>query len=301
MENLMNVLVGADPEVFMYKNNKVVSAFGMVKGDKKAPYPVKDGAVQVDGMALEFNIDPAKNEEEFVSRIGSVMATLMGMVPDFEVKAVPAQKFTKKLMSSQPKEAVELGCEPDYNAWTEAENPKPDEGIQYRTGSGHIHIGWTNGQDIHDPDHIEACRMLAKQMDCLVTIPYLYHYVLGDNKALAAEVKRRELYGMAGSFRPKPYGMEYRVLSNTWLDSEDRMKWVYRATINAVNKLFEGDAAYKRAGKRSVYAAINEGEEFSITELTINFAGRHELPKKVVTVDSRLPMVDVFNKIKATI
>jgi hypothetical protein len=38
---------------------------------------------------------------------------------------------------------------------------------------------------------------------------------------------RRELYGKAGAFRPKPYGVEYRVLSNRWLNSEALIRWVY--------------------------------------------------------------------------
>lgn len=250
MENLLNVLIGADPEVFMYKGNRVKSAYGVIKGDKKNPYPVDNGAVQVDGMALEFNITPATNEDEFVTRINSVMNTLASMVPDFNIKAVPSQGFSNKFLAGQPKEAVELGCEPDYNAWTGEENPKPDEAITMRTGSGHIHIGWTKDQDINDPEHLEACRMLVKQLDCLVAVPYLVYFT--NSTEAKKEAARRMLYGMAGAFRPKPYGVEYRVLSNTWLLSDDRMRWVYKATLNAVNKLFEGKAAYRNTAQRDI-------------------------------------------------
>ncbi len=45
-----------------------VTASGLVIPDtaKEKPFPVTNGAVQVDGMALEYNIDPASTVEEFV-------------------------------------------------------------------------------------------------------------------------------------------------------------------------------------------------------------------------------------------
>jgi hypothetical protein len=52
------------------------------------------------------------------------------------------------------------------------------------------------------------------------------------------------MYGAAGAFRPKPYGVEYRVLSNAWLQSEELMAWVYRTTTKAITDLFEGKAAF---------------------------------------------------------
>ena len=52
----MQILLGTDPEVFMKQHGKFISAHGMVEGDKENPYLVKDGAVQVDGMALEAAI-----------------------------------------------------------------------------------------------------------------------------------------------------------------------------------------------------------------------------------------------------
>ncbi len=70
----MEVLVGADPEVFVKDaSGQNVSGHGMVPGTKKKPHPVRSGAGQVDGTALEFNIEPSKTEEEFVSRIRIVM------------------------------------------------------------------------------------------------------------------------------------------------------------------------------------------------------------------------------------
>jgi hypothetical protein len=235
---MLNLLIGCDPECFVRKvgQKQIQSAHGLVPGDKKNPYKVHQGAVQVDGMALEFNIDPAKNEREFVENITGVMKIMAGMVPQYELVPVPVASFTKAIMAKQPKEALELGCEPDFCAWNEGQaNPRPNGDVNFRTGAGHVHIGWTNDVDINDPGHMEACIMATKQLD--------YYLGLGS-LVYDTDTKRRTMYGAAGAFRPKPYGVEYRVLSNAWLQSEELMAWVYRTTTKAINDLFEGKAAF---------------------------------------------------------
>lgn len=234
----LDILVGADPEVFVRKIGKkqFQSAHGLVKGDKKNPYKVERGAVQVDGMALEFNIDPAKNEQEFITNITGVMKIMGEMVPDYELVATPVANFTQAVLKKQPKEALELGCDPDFCAWKNgAANPRPNGDVNFRTGAGHVHIGWTNGIDVADPEHLEACIMATKQLD--------YYLGLGS-LVYDKDTKRRTMYGAPGAFRPKPYGVEYRVLSNAWLQSEELMGWVYRTTIRALTDLFEGRPAY---------------------------------------------------------
>ena len=62
----MQLLLGADPEAFVVlKDGGIpVSAHGLLPGTKDKPFPVEKGAVQVDGMAAEFNIEPAATEDE---------------------------------------------------------------------------------------------------------------------------------------------------------------------------------------------------------------------------------------------
>ena len=60
--NKPRILVGADPELFLRdkKTGQLVAAdINQIKGTKVTPYKVECGAVQVDGAAGEFNIDPA--------------------------------------------------------------------------------------------------------------------------------------------------------------------------------------------------------------------------------------------------
>lgn len=230
--NNIEFTFGADPEFFIQKNGLPVSAHGLIPGDKKNPHKVGWGAVQVDGMALEFNIDPAKGEAGFVRNLNAVMDTILKMVPDYEMYDQPVADFGFKYIQDQPEEAKELGCEPDFNAYTMDINPRPNADAPFRTASGHIHIGWTKGVDPHDHGHFEACATLAKMLDVYLGIPSL----LWDS-----DDRRRELYGKAGSFRPKSYGMEYRTLSNRWLrpDKPYLSKFIFNNAVSAVRNCFD--------------------------------------------------------------
>jgi hypothetical protein len=246
----MDILVGCDPEVFVKQNGVFKSAYGLIKGDKKHPMKVDKGAVQVDGMALEFNIDPARSEDEFSVNVQHVFNTMKLMVPDYEVVAVPVAHFDNGYMKTQPMEALELGCDPDYNAWAGIANVKPNADRPMRTASGHVHIGWTNDKDIQDAGHIGMCNDVAKQMDFMLGLPSLMY----DD-----DVLRREMYGKAGCCRYKPYGVEYRTLSNAWLKSEALMRWVYRNTIEGMNRLMNGDALFNKYG--DIQEIINSSDK----------------------------------------
>ena len=235
----MNILVGCDPEIFVKQNGIFKSAHGLIKGDKKNPQKIPYGAVQVDGMALEFNIDPAASEEQFVFNVNQVFAALKEMVPEYEVVATPVADFDPAYMKAQPEEALELGCDPDFNAWTGMANPRPQGDRPFRTASGHVHVGWTNGANIHDQEHIASAHAVARQLDFFLGLPSLFY---------DGDVKRRELYGKAGADRIKPYGMEYRTLSNAWLNSDKLMGWVYRNVQAGCKRLLEGETLSERFG-----------------------------------------------------
>lgn len=247
---MSKILIGCDPEIFVKKQGVFTSAHGLIPGNKKTPYKVDKGAVQVDGMALEFNIDAAASEQEFVMNVQTVMATLKSMVPGFELAPVPVADFPLEYIASQPLEARELGCEPDFNAYTGAANIKPNAELPMRTASGHVHIGWTDGEDIFDPAHRNACHAVAQQCDVLLGLGSLFY----DD-----DVRRRSMYGKGGAIRYKSYGVEYRTLSNAWLLTSERMAWVYRNAKKAVELLYEGTALYERA--KDVEEIINTSDK----------------------------------------
>lgn len=250
----MKITIGCDPELFVTKDNKFRSAHGLVPGTKEKPHPVEFGAVQVDGMALEYNIDPVDNEDDFVLYNQRVMAQLKDMVPGYEFAIVPSVRFNGAHFNSQPDEAKELGCTPDYNAYTLKENDKPDNKTTMRTAAGHIHIGFIEDADPKSDEHMIRCATLVKQLDAYLGLPS----VIYDN-----DKKRRAMYGAAGAFRPKPYGVEYRVLSNAWLLSENRMRFVFAQTVKGVQDLMKGHRAFDILGEDNLQFVINASDQYS--------------------------------------
>lgn len=230
----MTVLVGADPEVFVKdKKGRFRSAHGLVPGTKKDPYPVDHGAIQVDGMALEYNIDAASTREQFIYHNQSVLAQLAAAVPDYDIVIEPTATFHGNHMRAQPDVAKELGCEPDFSAYTDGgENPRPDNTTNMRTAAGHVHIGFTEGADPKGPEHMQRCVTLVKHLDMFLGLPSL----MWDR-----DNKRRIMYGKAGAFRPKSYGVEYRTLSNAWLNSSDLMGYVFDQVQACVDYLRSGE------------------------------------------------------------
>src|SRR5258706_208911 len=153
----LKILVGADPEVVLrdVKSGEFVSAHNLLPGTKDAPHKVDFGAVQVDGVAAEFNIDPANSAAKFSSNIEGVMSRLQAFVGDkYELVSQPSVVFPEEYFKSLPENVRELGCNPDWDAYTGQITEKPDgSGTTMRTFAGHIHIGWTDDVDPTDDTH----------------------------------------------------------------------------------------------------------------------------------------------------
>ena len=252
----MNILVGCDPEVFVKQGDVFKSAFGLIRGDKKNPQKIRNGAVQVDGMALEFNINPAASEAEFLLNVQDVFDQMCKMVPGYEVVASPVAFFDPEYLKNQPAAALELGCDPDYDGWTGIPNDKPDAQRPMRTASGHVHIGWTDNQNTDDKDYRIKCDVVAQQMDFFLGLGSLM---------FDSDVLRREMYGKATCLRYKPYGMEYRTLSNAWLRSENLIRWVYRNTTEGMRRLMSGDNLASKYGTEARDIINNSDKKAAIT------------------------------------
>ena len=221
----MEVTIGCDPEIFVKVNSKSVSAHGLVEGSKYNPQVVSCGAVQVDGMALEFNTDPATTKEQFSYNITAVLAAMRELVPsEYEFDFSPVAHFGSEYIAAQPDEAKELGCEPDFNAYTGEVNPTPDANGDFRTAAGHIHIGIDRVLTVPEQ------QKLVILCDLFMGLPSL---------SWDKDTKRRELYGKAGCFRVKPYGIEYRTLSNAWLETTEQQERVFELAVLAAKNLDE--------------------------------------------------------------
>jgi hypothetical protein len=94
-------------------------------------------------------------------------------------------------------QANTFGCEPDFNVYTGGMQSVAPPANGLRTFGGHIHVS----------GEMERTYMVVA-MDLYVG---LYCTAMGYESAT-----RKELYGKAGSYRPKPYGIEYRTVGNGW-------------------------------------------------------------------------------------
>lgn len=230
--------LGADPEVFLEdQKGALFNAFtliedGKCKGIKGQPELTLYGGLQVDGMAMEYNTIPTPDPVRFSELITE------GVVNIYERFKQPISNKSVKMfeldwLQEQHPLSVELGCDPDYNAWTNGGPNEPgDPSTNFRTAGGHVHIGWCQKKPIDDLEHTRDCIEAVKQMD----------YVLGMWSLLKDKYgsDRRKLYGKAGAYRPKPYGVEYRVLSNFWIFETSLAEEVGRRTIAGMKALEDG-------------------------------------------------------------
>lgn len=235
---MSTITIGADPEVFITNNGKFISAHNIVLGTKEHPASCAGGATQVDGVAAEFNVDPSESLEEFKENLLCVMDHLTNTIrmelPKANLLASPTAIFDEDYFNSLPQEATLLGCSPDYNAWKNGEeNDPPSTDEPFRTGAGHVHIGFTEFENPHDEDHFSKCIELTKMLDLTLFIKSL---------SWDDDVKRRSLYGNPGSFRPKHFGVEYRPPSNKWLTREETIDDVYNTTHKVTQMFLDGDS-----------------------------------------------------------
>lgn len=228
--------LGCDPEIFLKDAaGGLVASCGLIGGSKEQPLPLPIGdgyAVQEDNVAIEFNIPPADTNASFINNINAAMAFLRQEVAKqgLAFGAESAALFPKHQLIHPA--ALVFGCDPDFNAWTRKANPKPKAADPtLRSAGGHIHIG-----DIGDLSSDDMV-MVIKLMDLHAGVPS----VLMDNGQM-----RKELYGKRGAFRVKPYGVEYRTLSNFWVFEDRLVDWAWKVTAQAVdawrNKTINPDA-----------------------------------------------------------
>lgn len=232
--------IGCDPEFFLKLGQQHVSAIGMIGGSKDFPRPLeKEGfAILEDNVSVEFNIAPAHDHEEFIKNIQYVMNNLKEMLPNYEFSQDSAVIFDPAQLDHP--QALEFGCEPDYNAWTKRINPRPKATDQnLRSAGGHVHVGTT-----------ENAISVIRAMDLFLGVPSI---------KLDSGTLRRQLYGKAGCYREKPYGCEYRTLSNFWIFSPKMIQWVYDQTQKAINFVAGGNEISDKDG-HIIQSCINNND-----------------------------------------
>lgn len=249
-----NVLIGADPELFLRKvdTKEFFPSIGLIGGSKLSPRPIDEfgSCVQEDNVTVEFNIPPARSKTEFVSGITKVINYLAdevskkGLILDFSASAL------FKPVHLRSPEAQTFGCEPDYNCWTGAVNPRPNGPKNLRSCGGHIHIGWDNPDMIQRIAVARAADLFIGSLGCL------------HDK----DTRRRKLYGKSGACRYKQYGVEHRTSSNYWTKSMELMGMVYEQAHKAVAFVNSGAQIHDKDIQK-IQDCINLGDQKLFDEL----------------------------------
>ena len=221
------IMAGHDAEFFLQNSaGKYISSVGIIPGTKEEPFKTTNGWVQQDNVAGEINIKPSKSVQQFVEWTHGTMQDLTDMIAplNLAIQVVASAEYEEDQL--QTREAMHAGCDPDMCVYTEKENPKPDVcGGVLRSAGGHIHLSWKNPLD-----HEKLA--VVRNADLFITLPGLF---------LDEDNRRRELYGKAGAYRPKTYGVEIRSPSNFWARSKSMMAWAYWQAIACVANMDEAD------------------------------------------------------------
>jgi len=250
--------IGADPEFFLTEAGTVVSAEGKIGGTKEEPKLFDDRGffMQEDNVMVEFNIPVSFSKQEFIDNIefAKEYLTKHAELIGCGVKYSASETFTDLQLSTE--QAKYFGCEPDKNVYTKSKNVPVCNMGNIRCAGGHVHVGYEFIAE-------EEKELFIKALDVYLGL---------DSVLLDRDTRRREFYGKAGSYRDTGYGIEYRVLSNFWLNSKDYIQWVYDGVAKAINNMYIIDFD---THQQQIIEAINEGsiekaikvKETIITEL----------------------------------
>ena len=243
--------LGQDVEVFLQDQaGKHISAIGFINAGKEDPFQIPDMApgftLQEDNVSLEYGMPPAASMEEWDRQIEAVMEKSKEFVQGLSFSRLSCAVFDQDQMM-HPRAHI-FGCQPDHDAWTGQCNPKPNPPHPFmRSAGGHIHIETKE-------DHIQVIRA----MDLFLGVPS----VLMDQGE-----ERKQLYGKAGAHRKKPYGVEYRTLSNFWCFDQALRQWVWRNVELGLSQLGLADQY-----QTEILMAINENDK-SVAEFLVEKCG----------------------------
>jgi hypothetical protein len=224
-------MLGADPELFVIdKEGKIIGS------EKIIPKEVKfrnyhnnvatlghgtSGEIVQDGIQLELHPAPSACRANLGNEISTCFRALVPILKEkgYDLSFLPNGRIARKELDQLGEDAKKFGCKPSYNTYTQQESQIQEVDASkhlQRSCGGHIHIGMDNGGWTND--ETEDLKDLRENPDRYIRILDIW---VGNTCVLVDRDKgnatRRKLYGLAGDVRFPKYGLEYRTLSNFWL------------------------------------------------------------------------------------
>lgn len=239
------VTIGSDVELFIKDlNGKLVLANKIVEETKENPRIVTVNnnifKVHKDGAAIEYSIPICHTEEEFVKFHLEIQDYIKSILPPEYTLVFEATALLEEDQMND-KDITVMGCDPDKNPYNKTQNPTPDSSLNFRAAGGHIHFGYENHKENINANIMRWCDM----------------YLGLPSVCIDPDKLRRSLYGKAGAYRNKPYGVEYRTLSNYMFSNEELLRFVYKNAVLAFEKGIDEYLDPVSLNSFSVQSAIN--------------------------------------------
>jgi len=163
--------------------------------------PIGKGVVaHPDNVMAEIASAAPFKAENIIGRIQHDVDLLRQHVSPVDVSIVPYINVSKQFLDSSEL-AGEVGCDVDFRNGEQRDPITADVLGMSRYAGGHLHFDVNS--DIA-PDYAAAV------CDIMLAVPCIAH---GEQQG-----GRRGTYGLSGLYRPKSYGVEYRTLSNYWVN-----------------------------------------------------------------------------------
>lgn len=267
-----DVSFGCDPELFFRKNGKIIESSEVLPEEglhqTRGDYTVVENIgskITIDGVQVELNPQPYHCRAYVGNEISRCFNKLRKEI-DKEVEIDFSQmiKLKPKELAAMSDRAKRFGCAPSYNAHKNGAKSKITVDPRVyggRSAGGHIHIG------SNSPRNTKLLEVLNQP---LRVVPML-DIIVGNTCVMIdrnpANKERRKHYGRAGEYRTPSFGIEYRTLSNFWLQSYQLMSLVMglaRLAVSIVEKSTDTDNYEKEIrdviSMKQVEKAINNND-----------------------------------------
>lgn len=212
----------------------IIPCVGLFEGTKEKPHRPKGWpkgyALQEDNVMLEFNIPVCHTPSQLVDVVNTARQLVLSACDNIQLMPLwdfQEHKFEPIDLTSP--QAQLFACDPDLDAYSggvQRDSP-PDFGV-YRTAGGHIHLGG----DFNCPDFV-----------AVLFLELVIALILGGRFVHQPKSQRAKWYGQPGIYRVKPYGIEYRTLSNHWACSPYGLQDLAPTIFNVGEMLCKTSAA----------------------------------------------------------
>lgn len=224
---------GLDPEMMIRDrvSNQIVSAIPILKCNKERKIDLGDGFfTYADNVLIECNVPPSYSKEELLSNVDIMFSKLNNLLGNrYSAECVSYHHFSLKECSHNY--AKQSGCLPTFDAFSLEMCESPELHETGRAAGGHCHWGRHDFKECKEGDFLidpmSKCRAV-KWGAYYLGLPSI---ILDDSETSR---QRKRTYGYAFEHRPSDFGVEYRCLSNFWINRKELVEFIYDMSILAL-------------------------------------------------------------------